>query len=368
MISDVPLGAFLSGGLDSSSIVALMSRYSEKPIKTFSLGFKDGVAIDETKYSKFIADYFNTDHTEIIVDTSFKNEIMNLIWHFDDLINDLAMIWVNFLARNAKERVTVALTGDGADEVFGGYFSDYMVNRYHFLNYIPKLTYKSLMKFYKYIPSQKARIALAYFKMSDSEENICFRSILQVPDEEKSEILKFKPQNVRKAMKERFIKELDYINQFINWDLSYQLPNLYNMKTDKSTMAASLEARVPFLDKEIVEWAATIPTHMKLKNNIEKYILRLALKDVLPKEILKRKKYGFGTPANYWLKNELKELSGEILEKLEKRKAFINSHYVKKVRKNRTNGIYVNRVLNLIMFELWYETFFDNNGFKPIKI
>ncbi|MFX0132334.1 MAG: asparagine synthase-related protein, partial [Candidatus Hodarchaeota archaeon] len=249
-----------------------------------------------------------------------------------------------------------------------GYFSDYNVNRYNFLNYVPNSIYKFWMNFYRIIPSQKARIALSYFNMSDTDENIFFRAILQVPDEEKSEMFSFKSKNVRKAMKARFIKGLDNINQFINWDLTYQLPNLYNMKTDKATMAESLEARVPFLDKKIVEWAATIPTHMKLNNNIEKYILRLALKDILPKKILKRKKYGFGTPANYWLKNELKELSGEILERLEKRNKFINPYYVKKIRKNRTNALYVNRVLNFIMFELWYETFFDNDGLKPIRI
>ncbi|MFX1384037.1 MAG: asparagine synthase (glutamine-hydrolyzing) [Promethearchaeota archaeon] len=368
LISDVPLGAFLSGGIDSSAIVALMSKYSNNPVKTFSIGFKEGVAIDETKYSNFIANYYNTDHTQIIVDTSFRKEIMELIWHFDDLINDLAMIWVNFMARNAKKKMTVALTGDGADEVFGGYFPEYKMNRYHFLNYVPNFTYKFFMKFYNYIPSHKARIALSYFNLSDSEENLWFRAILHIPDEEKKEILRYNSENIRNQMKEQFINELDYINQIINWDLFYQLPNLYNMKVDKSTMAASLEARVPFLDKEIVKWAATIPTNLKFKGNIEKYILRLALKDILPKEVLKRKKFGFGTPANYWLRTELKELSGEILERLERRSNLINSHYVKKVRKNRINGIYVNRVLNLIMFELWYETFFDNDGLKPISL
>lgn len=140
------------------------------------------------------------------------------------------------------------------------------------------------------------------------------------------------------------------------------------MKTDKMSMAASLEARVPFLDHKIVEWSAKVPSEYKLKGTIEKYILRLAMRDVLPPEILKRKKVGFGTPLNLWLKTGMREKSGEILDRLAKRKDIIKSEYVRKNKRNRFIKYYQTRVWNLIMLELWFETFIDNDGTKPVKI
>ena len=140
------------------------------------------------------------------------------------------------------------------------------------------------------------------------------------------------------------------------------------MKIDKMTMAASFEARIPFLDKEIVSWSASIPSNLKLKNNIEKYILRLAMKDILPSEILQRKKMGFGTPINLWLKRELREISIQLLENLEKRKNIIQSKYVKLIKKNLLKKLFSSEAWNLIMFELWYETFIENEGLSPIKL
>ena len=367
LVSDVPLGSFLSGGIDSSAIVAIMSKYMDEPVKTFSIGFKEGATIDETKYSRYVAEYFNTDHKEIIINpTTLNKELSQIIWHSDDLINDFAMMWINIMARYARKDITVALTGDGADEVFAGYFSGYLTERFSFVRVIPESVIDFFMKFNKFIPSYKARFALSYLNLSKNEENVYIRGILQIPDEEKREIFQFKVEKVQTLIRNVFIKGLDNINQFINWDLVYQLPNLYNMKLDRSTMAASLEARVPYLDRKIITWASSVPSNLKLKGNTEKYILRLALKDLLPKTILNRKKYGFGTPASFWLKTQLNELVESVLERLEKRNYLIKPSYVKKINRNRSKSIYVNRVLNLFMFELWYETFFENSGFNPI--
>jgi len=151
------------------------------------------------------------------------------------------------------------------------------------------------------------------------------------------------------------------------WDLKYQLPSQYNMKIDKMTMAASLEARTPFLDNNIISWSTSIPSKLKFNGSIDKYILRLAMRDILPPVILRRKKMGFGTPVNFWLKKGLKEVSSGILERLEKRK-LLKSKYIRSVKRNRMNHLYQDRAWNLIMFELWYETFFENDGLKPIRI
>lgn len=134
------------------------------------------------------------------------------------------------------------------------------------------------------------------------------------------------------------------------------------------TMAASLEGRTPFLDRKFVEFSAKIPSELKLKGNTEKYILRLAMKDILPPQILKRKKQGFGTPMQLWLNTGMREVSRELLERLEKRYRLIKPNFIKKIKRNRLRRIYSIRAWNLIMFEIWYETFIENDRYHPINL
>lgn len=367
LISDVPLGAFLSGGIDSSSIVGVMSKLIEEPVKTFSIGFEEGAPVNETKVAKSVSDYYGTDHTEITVKSTCYEILPNLVWHLDDLISDAAIVPVHLMALDAKNKITVALTGDGADEVFAGYSIYYKDKRFDLFKFLPNGLLNSMMKFYDFIPSYSMRIGLSYLNQSKTEEDQFFRAVLLTSDKEKSKIVPFQTENMIQLIKNTFLKDRNVITQFINWDLNYQLPSQYNMKSDKMTMAASLEARVPFLDREIVSWASTVPSDLKLKGNIEKYILRLAMKDILPPEILNRKKLGFGTPINLWLKTGLKEFSGELLERLQKRQQIIRPDYVKKLKRGRNNKFLAGRIWNLLMFELWYETFIENDGSKPIN-
>ena len=332
--SDVPLGVFLSGGIDSAAIVAIMSDLLEEPVRTFSISFEEEAQVNETIYSRFIADKFDTEHTEIIVKSSSYELLPKIIWHLDDLIADAAVIPIYLMAKHAKQKMTVALTGDGADEIFAGYSGFYRRQKFNFTKLIPKNIFKFMIKFYDYIPLQILRIGLSYLNQSKTLEDRYLRKIIHIPDEEKSKIFHYKTESIQKFIKEEYIKGLDLINQFTNWDLKFQLPNQFNMKIDKMTMAASLEARVPYLDHKIVEFASKIPSELKLKGNIEKFILRSAVKDKLPSAIVKRKKRGFNTPINYWLKTGLKSVSGDILDKLQKRKDLINSKYIKSVKRN----------------------------------
>lgn len=367
LLSDVPIGAFLSGGIDSSAVVAIMSQLINEPIKTFSIGFEEGAPVNETRYAKIVSDYFSTDHQELIIKSSCYEIIPELVWHFDDLIADPAIIPVYFMSKLAKEKIKVALTGDGADEIFSGYSVYSQSSKIYDL--IPKNIINPLMKLYNYIPSQTIRMGLSHLNLSKSELDKIKRGIILIPDEEKRRMVNFTPKNVSSFLEKRIYKNLDHINQNISWDVNYQLPNQYNMKTDKMSMAASLETRVPFLDTQIINWAAKIPTNLKLKGKTEKYILRLALKDILPPQILKRKKQGFGTPLNLWLKTGMSEFSGEIFDRLIKRKHIFNPSYIKSIKKNRKKRIYEIRVWTLMMFELWYETFFENDlPISPIKI
>ncbi|MFX0071596.1 MAG: asparagine synthase (glutamine-hydrolyzing), partial [Candidatus Hermodarchaeota archaeon] len=366
MISDVPLGAFLSGGIDSSGIVGVMSKLSERPIKTFSIGFEEGAPIDETKYAKLIADYYNTDHTELTIKSSSFKILPELVWHLDDLIADAAIIPVYFMAKYAKDKITVALTGDGADEVFAGYYWYFQNRRKIYTQHIPENILKKIMQLNHYLPSHKLRLFLSYLNELSGKDGSFYYSILTMPDSEKSELLVYNPENVIPIINSKLNNNLDKTTKYISWDLNYQLPNQYNMKIDKMTMAASLEARTPYLDCKLVSWSSSIPSHLKFNRNIEKYILRLAFKDIIPTEILKRKKQGFGTPIGFWLQTGLKEVSAEILEKLIKRSDLVRPKYLNLIKKNRFRELYMQRVWNLIMFELWYETFIENDGIKPI--
>ncbi len=367
LASDVPLGAFLSGGIDSSSVVGVMSKLMDDPVKTFFIGFEEGGPTNELEYSRLASEYYDTDHTEIVVKSASLPDLLpKLIWHHDDLVSDAAFIPVYLMANYAKEKMKVALTGDGADEIFAGYSIYYRKDYLSFAKYVPKDIYNLLLKFYDFIPSQKLRMALTYASQSKTEEDKFMRAILPLND--LTRIIPSQTYNVPEIIKKTFIKNLDVINQFTRWDLKYQLPNQYNMKIDKMCMATSFEARVPFLDKEIVSWSASIPSDLKLKNNIEKYILRLAMKDILPSEILKRKKMGFGTPINLWLKKELREISSQLLENLQKRKNIIQSKYVRLIKKNLIKKLFADQAWNLIMFELWYETFIENDGLNPINL
>jgi len=367
LISDVPLGAFLSGGLDSSAVVAIMSKFTNSPVKTFSVRFEEGAPINESKYSQYVADYFNTNHTEMLIKFPSYDLLPDLVWHLDDLIADAAIIPVYLMAKYAKERITVALTGDGADEVFAGYSSEYRQQRFGFFKHIPKSILDNSMKYYRHIPFHKAQLLLSYMKSSRNEFDQYSRFILKVPDEEKQTMVPFQVKNIKNLIETKLPQNLDVVNKFSIWDLKYQLPSQYNMKIDKMTMAASLEARTPLLDHNIVSWSSSIPSKLKFNGKIDKYIFRLAMKDILPPLILKRKKTGFGTPVNFWLRKGLNEISGDILDRLKRRK-FLKSKYITTIKNKRIHRLYQDRAWNLIMFELWYETFFDNDGLKPIKL
>jgi len=362
LISDVPIGAFLSGGIDSSIVVGLMSQFMDNPVKTFSVKFEKGAPVNESKYAKLVSEYFQTDHTELIVKSNCHDILPELVWYFDDLISDPAIIPVYFMSKLAKKKVKVALTGDGADEIFAGYAEYYRLNKKNYLKHVPKKPFRYLLpRIYHFIPSPKIQLGVVALHSMISEENEFFKHLMLIKDMEKKTIFPYQVENVQSLLKNNLLEGLNKTNRYIYHDVSHQLPNFYNMKTDKMSMAASLETRVPFLDKEIVQWSLRIPSYFKLKNKTEKYILRLAVKDLLPPLILKRKKLGFGTPINFWLKTGMNEISCEFLERLEKRNSLIRPEYVQKVRKNRTSNFYGYRAWNLMMFEIWYETFFEND-------
>lgn len=324
MISDVPLGAFLSGGLDSSIIVALMSECSSQPIKTFSIGFGEK-SYDEVEYARIVADRYQTNHHEFQVTPQARDIIDDLAWHCDEPFADSSAIPTYYVSKCAREHVTVALSGDGGDELFGGY-RRYLGRklaeqfnrlpkavRRHILNpviaRIPEgagYTGKSLIKKLKRFAEQAADV-----------EQIPWSSRLAVVDEALKQQLY--TAGMRRSMagtlpfadlKPYFehCAGLDAVTQMMWVDLHTYLPDDILVKVDRMSMAVSLESRAPFLDHGLIEALARVPTRFKLHGATGKYLLKTLSRPFLPDAILRRPKQGFVVPIAAWLKHDLRDL------------------------------------------------------------
>ncbi len=377
MISDVPLGAFLSGGIDSSAIVALMSRLSSQPVKTFSIGFEEE-SFNELKYARRIAKMFATDHHEYIVKPDALEVLPNLIWHFNEPFADSSAIPTYYLSKMTRQEVTVALNGDGGDETFAGYdryIANKIANVYRFIpqcirkniiasfvSNFPESTrkkdfFKRLKRFTRTDGLSKERRYADWMSIFDNELKINLYS----------EELKSKLKGVDSwdyivdTYKQSDAK--DFIDSTLFVDIMTYLPNDLLVKVDITSMANSLEARSPFLDHKLMEFAALIPSGLKLKGRITKYILKKALGKILPKEILQRRKSGFGVPIGTWFREKLKNYAYEVLldEKSIKRNYF-KEEAVKKLLDEHISGKFDHgpRIWSLLNLELWHQMFIDN--------
>lgn len=323
MVSDVPVGAFLSGGVDSSGVVAYMRENTDAPIHTFSIGFKDSPDYDELQYAREISNIFKTNHKEIIVSPSdireFLPEIVNI---FDDPLADATSIPIYFISKLAKENgIKVILTGDGPDELFCGYnrWLKYYNNEIYFNSYksLPKFIKSGLSRISNYINSNSHINDLLYRGTENYEyfwggaggiKESVKGEILSVEFSEKMK--KINSHNILEHLKENKLKNNNYNDiKLIDWmcyiGLAHIIPNYYLYRADRLGMANSIELRVPFLDHNFVNLAMSIPGKLKIKNGEPKYILKKALEQQLPKQTLYRKKMGFCVPLNEW--------SGEIM-------------------------------------------------------
>ncbi len=332
LISDVPLGAFLSGGLDSSSIVAIMSKLSDSPVKTFSIGF--GETDDETGFARIVSEKFGTEHHEKIVDYSHIIKLLpRLVWHLDDLISDAACLPTFVVSEFARKHVKVVLTGEGSDEIFAGY---------------PR--YRYFRGYYNLLPSGLRLKAYMYQKT-------LFR------EKEKAQLCPIlSTKKITDVMKSQW-PQID-LNGVMLYEINNALPHELLMKIDKMTMANSLEARVPFLDICIMEFSSTLPMNSKMNRFNGKYILKKSMKGILPDSIINRKKHGFTTPLTLWFGNELKEYAEQIITDNEfQNNLGFNNAYMKKImpiggRFKRPGDSY--RVWRLLMLNMWHKIFITN--------
>lgn len=319
MIADVPLGAFLSGGIDSSLVVASMARQSTQPVKTFSIGFKEA-AHNELGYAKQLADKYQTEHHEILVEPDSLDLTQKLIRHFGEPFADSSAIPTYIVSEFAARHVKVALSGDGGDELFAGYESFPIVQKLRVWDGLPQalrrflgaaaemLPYSAYGKNYLYMISRPT--ALERYFQSNYSPYLMRRELLQ-PDW----MLPADGAFLTRTFANCLLPEgADILSQAMYFEATAKLTGDMLVKVDRMSMAASLEVRSPLLDHRLAEWAATVPTSYKLRNGQGKYILTRALGDRLPPGLLNRKKMGFALPLAEWLNGPLRELVRDTLE------------------------------------------------------
>lgn len=378
MIADVALGAFLSGGIDSSIIVALMSRLADKPVKTFSIGYKDDKAYDETAYAWDIANLYNTDHHEFKL--SYKDMLAalpNIIAAFDEPFADSSAIPTYIVCKETRKHVTVALSGDGGDELFAGYRS--YLAEYWFTKYmmVPGFLREGLLeKIVRALPDSRETISLEYIrrmkkfikgtKGSFPERVLALKEIF--PKDVRQKILiETASENTVDDPALKWVERLlayyqgDTLNSILYSDLADSLPGDMLTKVDWMSMKNSLEVRVPFLDHRLVEMAFQMPSALKLKNGENKYILKEAFKDLLPPSIYRRPKAGFEVPISRWLKKELKFLLDQHLadNKIKSQGIFdpgVVTELVGQHLHGKTDTSWM--LWNLIVFQSWHEKYF----------
>lgn len=375
MISDVPLGAFLSGGIDSSAIVALMSQHSSKPIKTFSIGFAEE-KYNELKYAKIVAEKFKTNHREFIVKPDAIAMLPMLVRQYEEPFADSSSLPTYYVSKMTKEFVTVALNGDGGDENFGGY-GRYSVQKFGMLYdkfiFFHKQLILPLTKFLaKNIKNTFFDRTYLFARTLDEKYNYRYLNYIRYfSNEMKAELYtdNFKQKtsqiNSSKIVAEKFHEAgtADKMDQCLFADFSTYLPDDLLVKVDIDTMAVSLEGRSPFLDHELLELTAQIPFKLKLKGlNNKKYILKEALRGLVPDEVMFRPKMGFGIPIDIWFRGELKDYAYKTLlsEKALARNLFKKEAIEKLLDEhNKTQISHAYRIWALITLELWFQEYFD---------
>ena len=375
MVSDVPLGAFLSGGIDSSTVVALMARHSSKPVKTYSIGFDTAAGAgyyNELPWARQVASLFRTDHREILVRPNVARLLPRLLWHLDEPVADSAFITTFLVAQFAREDVTVILSGVGGDELFGGYrrYLDGYYDRYYRL-LTPWLRRNVLNPIVRALPSDRhsklmnfSRHLRTYLLSHGSSFEERYRAYLQVFAKASVDTLLRDGGAYQTDALDTALREGggDPLRRMMSVDLLTQLPDDLLMLTDRMTMATSLECRVPFLDNTVIDMSLAMPSHLKVRGRNLKHIMKRALRDVLPAEILDRGKRGFGAPVGAWFKQELAPLVRQVLsrESVDKRGLF-NWDVVEQViglhEANRED--YTDHLLALTNFELWSRVYVD---------
>lgn len=377
MISDVPLGAFLSGGIDSSIVVGLMARLSDRPVKTFSIGFEEA-AYNELDHARRVAERASTDHNEFIVKPDALAILPKLVRHYGEPYADSSAIPTFYVSQMTRTRVTVALNGDGGDESFAGY-ERYLGNRIaEWVQAVPGGAWPALA-LSRILPDSvnaKSRLRQAKRFLSVASQPMAKRYSRWVgyfteeakkqlfSREMRSSINGHRPEHWLQSLFDA-TRELDPVDRAMSVDINSYLPYDLLVKVDITAMANSLEARSPFLDHEVMEFAARMPVNLKLRGKDSKYLLKRAFADLLPPENVNRRKMGFGVPVGEWFRGPLRPLLEDALlsEQLTGRAYFqpatVRSMVADHMDRRADHSF---ALWNLLMLELWHREFIDNRS------
>jgi asparagine synthase (glutamine-hydrolysing) len=363
LVADVPLGAFLSGGIDSSSVVALMASSSPDPVKTFSIGFTEQ-GYNEANDARKVARHLRTDHYEEILDFKKVIELIpDLMGQFDEPFADSSAFPTHLVSQITSKKVKVALSGDGGDELFGGYYWWQKRPRYQLiLNKLPLHTKHLLHKLGKVIPDGiKGKYYLSNINQPYHRFLLNSKAIFNEFEREDLYTSQFKAE-----MKDTDVfyynqKVLDearsgeWMDKMQSYDLMTYLPNDILVKVDIMSMYNSLEVRVPLLDHKVVEFAATIPSDLRIRKKVSKYVLKEVMMKYLPLEILEKKKHGFRIPLPEWINNELKDHVFDILlDKKTEQRGYFSKNYIRRLLDNyKVDMKYSYKIWELFAVELW---------------
>ena len=373
MVSDVPLGAFLSGGVDSSAIVGLMANASDEPIKTCSIGF-DEERFNELEHSKQIAELFETNHNEYIAKQNLEQDFLEITRYFDEPFADASLIPTYYVSQLARKTVTVAISGDGGDENFAGYskyMTDYRENRIR--NRIPASIRQNLFKSIAHaigrpnnsvlrkanslLSSLAAEPDYAFFTTNCFFNTDLWQKIMN--DDFRSAVGSYDPSYYTRQYYQAADTD-DHLHKLLYTDIKTYLVGDILVKVDRMSMANSLETRAPLLDYKLMEYVATIPSHLKLHDGETKFILKKTLEKLLPHDILYRKKMGFSIPLAEWLSNEFNNLFEDTVLASESGVAnYFDTSVIRKLWQAHLSGNHnhSDELWSLLIFETWWRNY-----------
>ena len=373
MIADVPLGAFLSGGVDSSGVVAMMAKNSDSPVTTCSIGF-DEKKFNETEFAKIVAEQYKTLHHELKVHEDVAENLLHIVSFFDEPFADPSLVPTYFVSKLAREKVTVAIAGDGGDEVFAGY-EKYSIDavenklRNKFPLWLRKRVFPALASIagkFNLVAFQKAKSLLTSLSVDPAMGFYISNSMITDETWQKlaTEEVKQKLDGYHPATQtiERYqtADGADHLSRILYTDMKTYLPGGILVKVDRMSMANSLEVRAPILDYELLEFAAKVPSNLKFNQGEKKYLLKEAFKDYLPDDILYRKKMGFSVPLASWLRNELHTIcEDKLINNPSGLRQIFNLDHVAKLWQEHNNKKKDHSTVlwSMLMFQIWWDNY-----------
>lgn len=389
LVSDVPVGFFLSGGLDSSTLLACASEVHTGPLRCYTISFQEKDArleqsAEDAYYAKRVAAHFGAECQEILVDPNVTDWLPKVIWHLDDAVADHAAIATWLICREAKRSSTVLLSGQGGDELFAGY-RVHLVGKYpRWPSLLPPALRKNLLispveaigRYAARFPHISPGLVLAFCRfssralrlagLSQPEQFAGMRSYVDEPGLAAlltPEVFAASRPHAQ-ALFDHFREaaSLDPLDQMLYVDQQTFLPDLNLTYSDKLSMAASVEVRVPLLDNKLIDFMRGIPSSLKMHGYNQKYLLKKAMEDILPREVIARRKASFGLPVRSWLRNELREMSGDLLsERRVRERGLFRPEAVARILHENQHGVrdHTLSVWSLLTLELWQQTFID---------